>query len=737
MNKFLIFLFVAFAVPLVASSSRSAEESAVRTFHVRQTVKLDEIPIGTKQVRWWISIPGDGSYQNVLDFKVVESPGAWRIAREPEHGNQFLYLEASNPQTTSLEAVVEFTLRREPVHIQVDSSRVGLISSAHRVAFADELRLDAPHMVVTSAIQQTADKVCGVETNPAVQARLLLDYVAANADHYSKDPSKPTCGVGDADNCMINGGGCCTDLHSLFIALARARGVPTRLQMGYRLQEKNEHKEVDPGYRCWVEYFLPGYGWVPADIVEADAVGGFGPQRWFTGLTERRLWLNEGREFLLNPRQSGGRVNTMVIGYAELDGIEARVLPDGELKPQLTRRIEFHQIQPNGASGLTAPHDVSSGSTAAATELAGERTRAPEALAPAPASAVELSAVTDSIWNRLSLSADGRIREESTYDQTNGEDRHRGRMRFRAGALYNVTEEVRAEMRVSTAAPGGDANNPHWDFGDGSEGFSGADLVLDRFYLNWKPRESLDLRAGKFGHAFTTPTVFGELQWDADVSPSGLAAIWTAQPANSTTSFDLRAVEYIAVENGGDSDPSMTGIQGNLALKPAADWKLQMSCAYSHWSSLNAGTAVLVNQGNTDVAGDFGILEGVVATTFEGGPLGRTSGFIQVMENVVDDDRESSGIALGFQLGKAGRQSDFNAFAVWYDLDANCVYSPVAQDDTPIPGTGTGNGMAGVIFGCQYFIADNLSIKLWALTSDANAAEDPYRIRLDIDFKVK
>jgi hypothetical protein len=486
-----------------------------------------------------------------------------------------------------------------------------------------------------------------------------------------------------------------------------------------------------------VEYFLPGYGWVPADIVEADAIGGLGPQRWFTGLTERRLWLNEGREFVLNPRQAGGRVNTMVIGYAEIDGIEARVLPDGELKPQLTRRIEFHEIKPDAAAGVTGMLSLSPESPAAAPQLAGERTLAAPTQASEPTSALAVRETVDSIWKRLSFYADGRIRGESTYDQTNGEDRHRGRMRFRVGALYDVTEDVRAEMRVSTAAPGGDANNPYWDFGDGSEGFSGADLVLDRFYLNWKARKSLDLRAGKFGHAFATPPVYGEFQWDADVQPSGLAAIWAAPSTDSKTSFDLRAVEYVAVENGGDSDPAMTGIQANLTLHPAQDWKLQLSSSYSHWSSLDAGTSVIVNQGNTDVAGDFGILESFVAATFEGGPLGRSSGFVQAMENVVDDDSESFGVALGFQLGKAGKKSNFNVFGVWYDLDANSVYSPVAQDDTPIPGTGTGDGMSGVMLGCQYFLADNLSIKLWALTSDADTTDNPYRIRLDIDFKIQ
>lgn len=175
----------------------------------------------------------------------------------------------------------------------------------------------------------------------------MADY----ADHYSKDPSKPKCSVGDAGACLTNAGGCCTDIHSMFIALARARGIPARLQMGYRLREVNEGKDVDPGYRCWAEYFLPGYGWIPTDLVEADDPKGLGRTRWFTGLTERRLWLNEGREFALPERSvTSHRVNTMVVGYAEIDGVEARVLPEGDKAAQLSRSVYYQEI----VSGNTA-----------------------------------------------------------------------------------------------------------------------------------------------------------------------------------------------------------------------------------------------------------------------------------------------------------------------------------------------------------------------------------------------
>ena len=338
------------AAPAAAAPKSSPE--ATRVYKVEQKVTLTDIPAGTKLVRWWISIPDDDRNQDLLDLAVTSAPGKWRIEREGGNGARFLYVEVPAPTAAALDATVLFTVRRRPVAVAVDPAKVGPISDQLRPLFAPDLVRDAPHMEVTPDIQKMADTVCGSEKNLALQARKLLDHVADVADHYSKDPTKPNCGVGDAAVCIEKGGGCCTDLHSLFIALARARGIPARLQMGYRMQEKNLGKVVDPGYRCWAEYFLPGYGWISTDIVEADAKDGLGRDRWFTGLTERRVHLNAGREFILEPKQSApGKVNTMIMGYAELDGTPARVLPDGDKKPQLTRTVLCTEI-PEGASAV-------------------------------------------------------------------------------------------------------------------------------------------------------------------------------------------------------------------------------------------------------------------------------------------------------------------------------------------------------------------------------------------------
>ncbi|MEO8350813.1 MAG: transglutaminase-like domain-containing protein [Chthoniobacteraceae bacterium] len=337
-----VLLLASSAIGKAGSVSATEESPKTTTYDVRQSVVLNEIPKGAKKAALWISIPDEDPAQRVLDLAVVSSPGPWKIVRDKDRGCRFLYVEVEKPKTDSLTTTVSFSLTRSAITNDLDPSTAVALPAAQRALFAEDLRIDAPHMEVTPKIRKIVKEVCGDEENPVVQAQKLLNYVAENADHYSTNPNVPKCGVGDAESCMTKGGGCCSDLHSLFISLARGAGIPARLQMGYRLQEKNVGVEVNPGYRCWAEYFISGYGWVPADIVEADAVTDpAAKMRWFTGLTERRLHLNEGREFDLPLKKNRARVNLMTIGYAEVDGKPVRVLPEGEKEAQLSRVIQF------------------------------------------------------------------------------------------------------------------------------------------------------------------------------------------------------------------------------------------------------------------------------------------------------------------------------------------------------------------------------------------------------------
>lgn len=290
------------------------------TYTAKQTLTVTDLPASAKKVRAWFWVPEDTAEQKVLDFRVTEAPADFRLDRDPKYGRTFLYGEWDAPATAPILAT-EFTVVRRAVKYDLDPAKAGALTDTHRRTFADALRKDELHMAVTPEIQKVADEVCGAETNVVTQARRIFDRVVdKGTDHYSLKGSVPTgkC-LGDAMECLAGSGDCCTDQHALFIAMARARGIPTRLHFGSRLQPQNAGKDHDPGYRCWVTFFAPGYGWVPVECSAADKM----PQMrdfYFGGLDDMRLEFAEGRDHDLAPLQDGPRPDLVIRGYVEVDG---------------------------------------------------------------------------------------------------------------------------------------------------------------------------------------------------------------------------------------------------------------------------------------------------------------------------------------------------------------------------------------------------------------------------------
>jgi hypothetical protein len=288
-------------------------------FTVRQTFTVTNLPEGAKQVKGWFWMPEDRPEQKVLEFRVVEAPESLRITRDTQYGRSWLHAEAPADSAKPLTVVTEFKVLRRAVSGLADASQSGPITAEHRRTFAKELRRDEKHMQVTPKIQRVADELAGSEQNPVIQARKFFDDVISKSDHYSKWGAKPKgkC-LGDAMECMIGLGDCCSDQHALFIALCRARNIPCRMFFGSRLMPGNEGKEYDPGYRCWPNFFAPGLGWVPLDISSADANPGE-ETNWFGGLDENRIEWAEGRDFDFEPR-SQVRPDLVIRGWLEVDG---------------------------------------------------------------------------------------------------------------------------------------------------------------------------------------------------------------------------------------------------------------------------------------------------------------------------------------------------------------------------------------------------------------------------------
>jgi len=158
------------------------------------------------------------------------------------------------------------------------------------------------------------------------KARAVYGWVVEN---LSRDPRVRGCGLGDVEVTLSKKSGKCADISSVFVAVARAAGVPAREVFGLRLGKK-DLDDITGGYHCWAEFYLPGYGWVPtdpADVRKAMLVKGLNleearPYReyFFGAVDQYRVALIKGRIRRLTPRQKGGPLTYFMYPYAEVDG---------------------------------------------------------------------------------------------------------------------------------------------------------------------------------------------------------------------------------------------------------------------------------------------------------------------------------------------------------------------------------------------------------------------------------
>jgi transglutaminase-like putative cysteine protease len=178
------------------------------------------------------------------------------------------------------------------------------------------------------AVKQTADKIVKGKKTVLQKARALYEWTAQNT--YREEATRG-CGAGDVCSLLAKPGGKCADIHSVFVALARAVGVPAREVFGIRLG-KTDGQDVSTWQHCWAEFFLPGYGWVlvdpgdvrkmmlgrklqPGDPVPEDLLA-----YYWGGADPYRVRLGTGRDLTLNPPQKGGSVNYLMYPYAQVGG---------------------------------------------------------------------------------------------------------------------------------------------------------------------------------------------------------------------------------------------------------------------------------------------------------------------------------------------------------------------------------------------------------------------------------
>ena len=313
-----LFVLASLILSLLAASDSFAKE---RIAEVEMQFNLN-VPNDAKNVRLWIPYPVSDENQTIDDVKVSGTFSNSGVYRENKNGNMALYAEW-NGQSKERALAYTFKVRRNEA-VKKDFPEKEIPFSR------DELKeyLKPTSLGPTNGnVKELAEKITeGKNTNYA-KAKAIYDWIVNN---MYRDPNVKGCGLGDVEKLLVSMGGKCGDIHSVFVALSRSVGIPAREIFGIRIP-KGKEGDMTKAQHCWAEFYLPGYGWAPVDPSDVrkamldkktndlnevkDLV-----EYFFGALDESRIAYQTGRDLILNPAQSGDKLNYFMYPYAEVDG---------------------------------------------------------------------------------------------------------------------------------------------------------------------------------------------------------------------------------------------------------------------------------------------------------------------------------------------------------------------------------------------------------------------------------
>jgi hypothetical protein len=276
-----------------------------------------------KETRLWLPYAVSDKNQSVTDVQVSGDFATSAVYTDRANGTPMLYAQW-NTDAKSRKLVYSFTVKREEIQMKNLS---GAETAWDKEYFADYLKPTSMGPL-DGEVKKLSDSIVKGKKTVLDKAKAIYDWTCEN---MYRDPATTGCGKGDVCELLKKPGGKCTDISSVYVALARAAGVPAREVFGLRLGKKAE-EDITTWQHCWVEFYLPGTGWVPVDpadvrkamLVEKlelkDAKTAEYREYFWGGIDPYRFKLASGRDLVLNPPQAGAPLNTFGYPYAEVGG---------------------------------------------------------------------------------------------------------------------------------------------------------------------------------------------------------------------------------------------------------------------------------------------------------------------------------------------------------------------------------------------------------------------------------
>lgn len=305
-----------FCILVLAQETRAKDRSGTVTIDV-----LLNAPSDSQKVSLWIPYPESDPNQDITDVSVAGNYSTSQVHREAKGGNTILYAEWRDPASERRLSYSFRVKRKELVTKAFPRKELGFSPDEFRAYL--EPTASAP---LEGKIKERASTITNGKHTVLDKAKAIYDWIVEN---MYRDPNVKGCGYGMVERLLETKGGKRADIHSVFVALARASGIPAREVFGIRLP-KGPEGDMTKSQHCWAEFYLPGYGWVvvdPADVrkyileQKSDLKQAASVRDYYFGtVDENRIAFGSGRDLMLNPRQSAGPLTYFMYPYAEADG---------------------------------------------------------------------------------------------------------------------------------------------------------------------------------------------------------------------------------------------------------------------------------------------------------------------------------------------------------------------------------------------------------------------------------
>lgn len=324
-----IFFLITNDALAAAASSLQGRRSIDLTYSINISALNNDNHKDAKLLRVWIPVPSEDTHQRILDIDIVNAPADVELNMDALWGNSMIYFELPARLSKGLDFEIRYRIERID-----DVMAMGVEPHSHEDKSQLFKRFLEPsrQAIQDKRVKRLAERAVKGRKGSLDKARGIYDFTLENMEYTNKIPGY---GKGNVNRACLaigegkKGSGNCTDFHSLFTALMGVEQIPSVFEMGISLKEKNAKNVEAEGYHCWVSFFVPGKGWVAADLSEAVKT----PSKrdyYFGAIDSDRIKFSQGRDILLNPAQEGEPLN--FFGPAPYMELGALPFTDFELK---------------------------------------------------------------------------------------------------------------------------------------------------------------------------------------------------------------------------------------------------------------------------------------------------------------------------------------------------------------------------------------------------------------------